>query len=140
MDILLGTGMDGIEAAEEIRARFNVPMVYLTACSEDEILARAKITEPYGYLVKPVKERELHSNIEMALYKHHMELELKKHRYHLEQLVEERTTELIEANGLLRQEINEQKRLKEELRRKLEKMKADMDEIIQSLKASTEGP
>ena len=79
VDILLKDKMDGIEAAEQIRNRFNVPVVYLTAFADDKTLQRAKITEPYGYILKPFEERELHTTIEMALYKHQIESKLKEH-------------------------------------------------------------
>lgn len=80
MDIILKGKMDGIEAAAQIRSRFNIPVVYLTAYSDDIILERAKITEPFGYIIKPFNERELHINIEIALYKHKIEKELKESR------------------------------------------------------------
>lgn len=76
MDIVLQGEMDGIETASQIRSRFNIPVVYLTAYSDEKILERAKITEPYGYIIKPFNERELHINIEIALYKHLAEREL----------------------------------------------------------------
>ncbi len=77
MDIRLEGEMDGIQAAEHIRARFNIPVVYLTAYSDEATLQRAKTTEPYGYLLKPFEDRELHVAIEIALYKHQMERKLK---------------------------------------------------------------
>ncbi|MBU4259376.1 MAG: response regulator, partial [Desulfobacteraceae bacterium] len=70
MDIVLEGDMDGVKAAEHIRDRFDIPVVYLTAYSDDTTLQRAKITEPYGYILKPFQERELYTTIEMALYKH----------------------------------------------------------------------
>ena len=78
MDIRLKGDMDGIEAAEQIRARFDVPVVYLTAYADDNTLQRAKVTEPFGYLLKPFEERELHTAIEIALYKHKIEKKLKE--------------------------------------------------------------
>ncbi|RJQ24318.1 MAG: GGDEF domain-containing response regulator [Nitrospiraceae bacterium] len=78
MDIVLKGDMDGIEAAGLIRSRFNIPVIYLTAYGDDETLRRAKITEPLGYILKPFKERELHTAIEIALYRHEMETKLKK--------------------------------------------------------------
>jgi PAS domain S-box-containing protein len=78
MDIVLHGEMDGIEAAKEIRSRFNIPVVYLTAYSDEKILKRAKITEPFGYIIKPFTERDLRINIEIALYKQKMEMELKE--------------------------------------------------------------
>jgi len=70
MDIVLEGEMSGIDAAEIIRSRFNIPVVYLTAYSDKKTLERAKITEPFGYILKPFEDRDLHSTIEMALYKH----------------------------------------------------------------------
>lgn len=78
MDIVLQGEMDGVEAAEQIRTRLNIPVVYLTAYSDDKTLLRAKITEPFGYLIKPFKERELQVAIEIALFKHEMEKKLKE--------------------------------------------------------------
>ena len=80
MDIMLQGKMDGIEAAGNIISRFDIPVVYLTAYSDEKILERAKITEPFGYLIKPYKDRELEINIEIALYKHRTMKELKDSR------------------------------------------------------------
>jgi len=76
MDIKLDGKMDGVEAARQIREKFKIPVVYLTAFSDKETIRRAKITEPYGYILKPVNERELHCNIEIALFKHNIEAAL----------------------------------------------------------------
>jgi PAS domain S-box-containing protein len=78
MDIMLKGKMDGIDAAGQIRSHFNIPVVYLTAYSDDKILERAKITEPFGYIIKPFNERELQINIEIALYEHKMEKKIKE--------------------------------------------------------------
>lgn len=78
MDIMLHGEMDGVTAAEQIQNRFHIPVIYVTAYADEVTLQRAKITEPYGYLVKPFKERELHITIDMALYKHQMEKKLKE--------------------------------------------------------------
>ncbi len=78
MDIMLRGEMDGIEAALHIRKRFDMPLIYLTAYADGQVLERAKITGPYGYIVKPVFERDLHSNIEMALYKSRMDHRIKR--------------------------------------------------------------
>jgi len=83
MDIMLQGEMDGIKAAEQIRSRINIPVVYLTAYSDETILERAKITEPFGYIIKPFKKRELHINIEIALYRHKMENKLKESEHWL---------------------------------------------------------
>jgi PAS domain S-box-containing protein len=78
MDIVIHGNMDGIETAEQIRSCFDIPIVYLTAFADEKTLERAKITEPFGYLVKPFKERELQITIEIALYKHKMEKRLRE--------------------------------------------------------------
>jgi PAS domain S-box-containing protein len=77
MDIRLRGAMDGIEAAGVIRQRWEIPVIYLTAHADAATLARAKITEPFGYVLKPFDERDLHTTIEMALYKHQMEARLR---------------------------------------------------------------
>ncbi len=77
MDIVLRGDMDGIEAAEKIHSSLDIPVVYLTAYADEKTLQRARITEPYGYIIKPFKERELQINLEIALYKYDMEKRLK---------------------------------------------------------------
>ncbi len=76
MDIKIKGDMDGIETAAHIKESFNIPIVYLTAHADDATLTRAMITEPYGYILKPFEDRDLHIGIEIALYKHQMEEKL----------------------------------------------------------------
>ncbi len=78
MDIELEGEMDGTEAADQIRSRFNIPVVYVTSYADEDVLERVKITEPFGYVIKPFEDRELNSAIEIALYKHKMERKLKE--------------------------------------------------------------
>jgi len=78
MDIVLKGDMDGIQAAEQINALFKIPIVYLTAYDDEDILQRAKVTTPYGYITKPFNDRELHIAIEMALYKNQAEAKIRK--------------------------------------------------------------
>jgi len=78
MDVMIKGEMDGIEAAARIRHDFHIPIIYLTAYADEATLQRAKITEPFGYIIKPFVERELYTSIEMALYKHKMDLRLKE--------------------------------------------------------------
>jgi diguanylate cyclase (GGDEF)-like protein/PAS domain S-box-containing protein len=73
MDIGLGPGMDGISAAQTIRTDHAIPVVFLSAFAADTILERAMLAEPYGYILKPFTERELHTVLQMALYKHQMD-------------------------------------------------------------------
>jgi PAS domain S-box-containing protein len=73
MDIKLKGPMDGVEAAQRIRASLDIPIVYLTAYADEVTLRRAKITGPFGYILKPFEDEDLHATIEMALYRHEME-------------------------------------------------------------------
>ena len=85
MDIKLEGEMDGIEAAMQIRERYDIPVIYLTAYSSNSIVQRAKMTEPAGYLIKeqfgfltkPFEESELNTTIEIALYNHKIEKRLR---------------------------------------------------------------
>ncbi len=87
MDISLGAGMDGIEAAHHMQA-MGLPVVFLTAFADEGTLTRAKESGPYGYLLKPFDERSLHSTIEMALYRHRMEQELKASESRMRAIIE----------------------------------------------------
>lgn len=78
MDIVLPGELDGIQAARLIRARRDVPVVYLTAYTDQSIVARALDTEPFGYLAKPFGDRELWRTVEIALYKHRLERRLRE--------------------------------------------------------------
>lgn len=88
MDIMLKGDMSGIETAEKIKESLNIPVIYLTAYADENTLAKAKVTEPYGYIIKPFKEIDLHTSIEMALYKHGKEQEIVKERDFLFSIVE----------------------------------------------------
>jgi two-component system cell cycle sensor histidine kinase/response regulator CckA len=77
MDIRIKGERDGIEAATILRKRFDVPIVYLTAYADEPTVARAKLTQPFGYLMKPVKTYELRSAVEIALFKHEMDKQLR---------------------------------------------------------------
>jgi PAS domain S-box-containing protein len=70
IDIQLESGEDGIDAARELRTRYGIPVVYMTAHADDETLRRAVLTEPYGYVVKPFSMDDVRSAIELALHKH----------------------------------------------------------------------
>jgi len=109
MDIRLAGDLDGIEAGGQIHSDLGIPLVYLTAYMDDTLLQRAKRTEPYGYLVKPVQDRELRATVEVALYKHRMDRQLReseeRYRAVVSQAVEgitlfeAETGYLLEANG-----------------------------------------
>jgi len=78
MDIMLGGSIDGIDAAKTVKEKLNIPVIFLTAYSNENTLDRAKEAEPYGYILKPFKERELYTTIDIALYKFQVNKQLKQ--------------------------------------------------------------
>ncbi len=97
MDIVLQGKMDGIEATAIIQSRYNIPVVYLTAYADEKTLERAKITEPFGYILKPFEDRDLHTTIEMALHKHKIEGMLKEKDEKLQRNLEDTVMALASA-------------------------------------------
>jgi two-component system, LytTR family, response regulator len=87
MDIMLKGNLTGIDAAEQIKS-LNIPVIFLTAYADEATLAKAKITEPYGYILKPFKEKDLNISVEMAIHRHKKLTELRKERDFLYSLVE----------------------------------------------------
>ncbi len=104
MDIVLQDEMSGIEAAEQIRTRFNIPIIYLTAYADAKTLERAKITEPFGYIIKPFDERQMHSTIEMALYKNKTEKKLQESKVRLQNIINNNADGIIivDCKGIVR--------------------------------------
>jgi two-component system, response regulator PdtaR len=98
MDIRLKGSMDGIEAAGRIRERFNLPVVYLTAYTDSATLARAKVMEPFGYVVKPFETRSLVAAIEIALH---------RHRSETERIYREKLQAVLETAGAVCHELNQ---------------------------------
>ncbi|MBN2459983.1 MAG: response regulator, partial [Candidatus Cloacimonetes bacterium] len=88
MDIMLEGTMTGIEAAALIRKEIGAPVIYLTAYANEKILQSAKVTEPFGYIIKPFEERELHATIEMAFYRHKIEKTVQRKTLQQEKLLE----------------------------------------------------
>lgn len=88
MDIMIKGDLTGIDVSDKIKEKLNVPIIFLTAYADEGTLAKAKVTEPYGYILKPFKEVDLHSTIEMAYYKHQKDSELQKERDFFYSLVE----------------------------------------------------
>ena len=78
MDVNLGGSMDGVEVAHQLRERCDVPVVFLTAYSDSQLIARASQTNAYGYLVKPFEERELYATLQVALGRHAIERHLRE--------------------------------------------------------------
>jgi PAS domain S-box-containing protein len=99
MDIVLKGKIDGIDAAIEIKKQFNIPVIYLTANADENTFERAKISEPFGYIVKPFQERELQICIEIAHYKHKSEME----KLHLATAMEQINESIVitDTNGII---------------------------------------
>jgi CheY-like chemotaxis protein len=93
MDIKLQGDVDGVEAAAYIQSHYHIPIIFLTAYADEDILQRAKKTTPYGYILKPFDEQELRIAIEMALYRHKRERER-------EQLIQQRQDALSHVKTL----------------------------------------
>lgn len=93
MDIMLKGDINGIEAADSIRNELMIPVIFLTAYADESTLTKAKVTEPYGYIIKPFKEIDLHTSIEMALYKYSKEKEKRQERELLYSLVQNQDSE-----------------------------------------------
>jgi signal transduction histidine kinase len=124
MDINLRGEKDGIEAAGQIRSRFNIPVIYISANSDNKMIKRIKKTEPFGYIIKPFEDNELHMAVDIALYKHEMEERLRKsenelrnRKEYLEEVMKDRTAELTSASELLREEIDDRRLAKAEAAR-----------------------
>jgi len=88
MDIVLRGPIDGIEAVRQIRSRRDIPVIYLTAYTDEQTVQRAKETEPFAYLIKPFDERELRFAIELALHKHRVEQAMRDREERFRQLAD----------------------------------------------------
>jgi len=106
MDIMLSGPIDGIETVGEINKRFDIPILFLTAHSDVHIVEKARLANPYGYILKPFNERELIITIDMIMQRHFYENKIKKeekkYQKKLERIVKERTSELERSKGELR--------------------------------------
>jgi len=78
MDIRLKGPMDGIEVAQKLNNFYNIPVIYITAYEDKKTFERAKLTAPFGYIIKPFDEKILHMTIEVALYKYQLDIAMKE--------------------------------------------------------------
>jgi DNA-binding NarL/FixJ family response regulator len=128
MDIRM-PGMDGIDAAEQIRKEQNVPIIFMTAYPQEDFVDRAKILAPLGYLIKPVSSEQIRPAIEIALHKRALDKELEKAYAELENRVQERTAELREMNEQLKNEIREKERINQLLQEKEKALKISAENV-----------
>jgi PAS domain S-box-containing protein len=122
MGIELQGEMDGLEAADEIRSRFQIPVVYVTAYADKETLLRAGVTESHGYIIKPFGTLELNATIEMALHRHGLE---------------RRAAELVAINERLQREVTERQRVEKVLQKSEERYRTLFDGLPLGLYRST---
>jgi signal transduction histidine kinase len=116
MDVNIEGEIDGIETASRIPNAYNIPVIYLTAYSEEATLQRARGTRPYGFLLKPISERELHATIQMVLERRRADTLVRESEQRQEALVQQRTAEL-------REQIAERAKAEDALRQ-VQKMEA----------------
>ncbi len=128
MDIMMPGKIDGIAAARQIMDRFNIPVIFLTAYADEKLLTRAKPLDPFGYVLKPVQEKQLIVAIELGLYKKEMEAKLL-----------ETYQQLTQANHRLQQEIEEHQRARTALRHneiKYRTLVENIPDVVYSLGAN----
>jgi PAS domain S-box-containing protein/putative nucleotidyltransferase with HDIG domain len=123
MDIILEGDLDGIETASRIHQRSNIPIIYLTAYGDAEILQRAKVTEPCGFILKPFDERTLQASIEIALQKNALGNQLKESEELFNAVIDQATEGFLllhtEDFGIIKANLAFQKMIGVELQQKL---------------------
>lgn len=95
MDIMLKGEINGIRATKRIHTRANIPVIFLTAYTDENTLKRAKAAKPHGYIIKPFKDVDLRTSIEVALYKHRRELEIIDDRNRLHSIVNNESVDFL---------------------------------------------
>ncbi|MEO5357389.1 MAG: response regulator [Nitrospirae bacterium YQR-1] len=135
MDIRLKGEIDGIEAAKDIRVKYDIPVIFLTAHSDKATLERAKVTQPYGYLLKPFHEKDISSTIEISMFKHKMDIKNREEKQQLSQSIQDQ--------AIAAQRADQSLELIEDMNSTIEKAisVADSDkqkEFLQSLKKTSQ--
>ena len=115
MDVKMPGEMNGIDAAREIKAELGTPIVFISGYCDPEYIEAAKDVIPFGYVMKPLGEKEIYAFVEIALSRRKLELKLEEAHDALERRVESRTAELRKANKQLQEENEARKRIEEAL-------------------------
>ena len=137
MDVKMPGEMNGIDAAREIKAELGTPIVFISGYCDPEHIEAAKEITPFGYVMKPFDEREVHAFVEIALSRRKLELKLEEAHDELERRVESRTAELEKANKQLQEENEARKRIEEALRESEKDLKGKgirLEELNSALK------
>ena len=129
MDIVMPGELDGIDAAKKIKSELDIPVVFITGHTEEELVNRAKQAEPLGYIVKPLDKSQIGAAIDIALHKKETERQLKKAYEELEQQVQERTASLVEAKEQLEIKTTELEETNAALKVLLRQRTEDKDEF-----------
>lgn len=131
MDIHLKGRMNGIDVSQKVKEIDEIPIIFLTAYSDSDTLEKAKLIQPSAYLIKPFDSDELYTTIEISYHRFQMERRLEKAKDALERTVEERTSDLREANRKLRKEIEK----RTQTQKKIEDLKLFNENIVQTVTA-----
>jgi len=127
MDVVMPGRLDGIAAAEEIHRRMGIPVIFVTAFANAEFVERAKLTEPFGYILKPFRDDQVLAAIEIAVYKKEMQDRLQQAHDLLEERVRQRTSELSQANAQLSRQIAERMQAEQALKESEEHLRSLME-------------
>ncbi|MBF0475017.1 MAG: PAS domain S-box protein [Deltaproteobacteria bacterium] len=133
MDIKLSGKLDGIATAKLIREGSDIPIIFLTAYTDDDLFERAKQADPFGYIVKPYHPRELEITIEVALHRKAAERQLKSYQDHLEMIVGERTAELSRTNEKLENKVIQHQQAEAALRESEEKYRLLVENLQEGI-------
>ena len=133
MDVEMPGEINGIDAARVIKAELGTPIVFVSGYGDPEHIEAAKEIAPFGYVMKPFDEREIHAFVEIALSKRKLELKLEEAHDELERRVESRTAELAKANKQLKEENEAHKRTEEALRESEEKFRLIAENSIDAI-------
>ena len=142
MDIHLKRGMDGVEASDQIRRHFDIPVVYVTGAADEKTLQRAKVTAPLGFVVKPFQKRDLHSSIEVALHIHGLGKKLRESEARLRIDIEKRKRAEEALNNAHDELTSVHKRLRRDyarLRRAIDERKRVESQLVQKAKMASLG-
>ncbi len=145
MDIVMPGTIDGIDAAGTIKEELRIPVIFMTGYSDEALVEKAKVLDPYGYVIKPFNDTQIRSAIELGLYKKEADQALREAHEKLEQRIEARTAELAQRNRELQQahasledRVRERTALLSKTNEALRSEVKERQKVMEELKASQE--